>query len=188
VIGPSHSTSAAQSPRQHQHSLLPPPLGHLLRKHQVQQSSPQPHVHLGEGSVDRVEGRSNWLPKMNFPVFDGTDARIWIDKCVAYFGIYQIPQGFRVSVASIHMTSPAAPWVQAYKHTIGFQNWDTFVSVVLAEFEVDTHRAKTMELLNLRQTGSLEEYKRQFEQLVYHIRLSDNSLSTTMLLHSFCWD
>jgi hypothetical protein len=31
----------------------------------------------------------------------------------------------------------------------------------------------------------VEEYRRQFEQLVYHIRLFDNSLSTTMLTAQF---
>jgi hypothetical protein len=62
----------------------------------------------------------------------------------------QIPQGFRVSAASNHMTSPAAHWFHMYKHTLGFQNWDTFVLAVLVEFEVDTHRVKTMELLNLK--------------------------------------
>jgi hypothetical protein len=35
--------------------------------------------------------------------FEGTDARIWLDKCLAYFTLYQIPPNFRVSPASIHM-------------------------------------------------------------------------------------
>jgi hypothetical protein len=42
---------------------------------------------------------------------------------------------------------------------------------IIAEFEVVTHRAKTMELLNLRQSGSVDEYRKAFEQLVYNIRL-----------------
>jgi hypothetical protein len=55
----------------------------------------------------------------------------------------------------------------------------------LREFEVNTHRIKTMELLNLRQNGSVEEYKNRFEQLVYHILLYDTSLSETMLVSQF---
>jgi hypothetical protein len=31
--------------------------------------------------------------------------------------------------------------------------------VVSQEFEVNTHRIKTMDLLNLRQAGSVEDYK-----------------------------
>jgi hypothetical protein len=62
-----------------------------------------------------------------------------------------------------------------------FHVWVQFVLVVLAEFEVDTHRAKTMELLSLRYHGSVEEYRRKLEQLVYNIRQYDRSLSNTML-------
>jgi hypothetical protein len=42
-----------------------------------------------------------------------------------------------------------------------------------------------MELLNLKQVGSVEEYRRNFEQLIYHIRLFDNSLSGTMMTAQF---
>jgi hypothetical protein len=67
----------------------------------------------------------------------------------------------------------------------GFQQWDGFVLAVMAEFENDTHRTKTMELLSLRQLGYVEEYHKQFEQLVYHISLFDTSLSATMLTAQF---
>jgi hypothetical protein len=56
---------------------------------------------------------------------------------------------------------------------------------VVAEFEADTHRSKTMELLQLKQVGTIEDYRRQFEHLVYHIRLYDNSLSNIMLTAQF---
>jgi hypothetical protein len=57
--------------------------------------------------------------------------------------------------------------------------------VVVSEFEVDTHHAKTMEHLNLRQTCSVDEYHHSFEQLIYHIRLYDNFVSATMLTAQF---
>jgi hypothetical protein len=120
-----------------------------------------------------------------FSHFDGSDARIWIDKCTDYFTMYQIPPMFRVPAMSIHMSGPAAQRFQMYKQNHGFQQWDQFVEVVVFEFEVDTHRAKTMELLVLNQTGSVEDYDRSFEKLVYAIRLYDNSLSNTMLTSQF---
>jgi hypothetical protein len=49
------------------------------------------------------------------------------------------------------------------------------VLAVVAEFENDTHRTKTMELLSLRQLGYVEEYRKQF----------DTSLSATMLTAQF---
>jgi hypothetical protein len=56
---------------------------------------------------------------------------------------------------------------------------------VIAEFEVDTHGSKTMELLNLRQSGLMDEYRKTFEHLVYNIRLFDLSLNDTMLTAQF---
>lgn len=64
------------------------------------------------------------MPKMDFPRFDGTDARIWLDKCAAYFAMYQIPPSFRVSAASIHMVGTIAHWFQSYNMTPGYQQWD----------------------------------------------------------------
>ena len=164
----------------------PPPLDPSRQPRQVNSfPTPRPNPDRAAGDHAHVEQRKVWLPKMDFPRFDGSDARIWIDKCSAYFAMFQIPPSFRVSAASIHMTDAAAHWYQSYKHTPGFQQWDHFVLAVLSEFEVDTHRAKTMELLNLRQTGSVDEYRKSFEQLVYNIRLYDHSISTTMLTAQF---
>jgi hypothetical protein len=125
------------------------------------------------------------MPKMDFPHFDGCDARVWLDKCSAYFALYQIPLVFRVSVASIHMSGAATHWFQTYKLTPGYQHWDQFTAVVVSEFEVDTDRSKMMELLNLKQTGLVDDYRKSFEHLVYHIKLYDNTLSNTMLTTQF---
>jgi hypothetical protein len=122
---------------------------------------------------------------MNFPTFDGTDVRIWIDKCFAYSAMYHILSNLCVFADSIHMTGVAVHWFQSYKHTPGFQVWDQFVLAVIAEFEVDTHGSKTMELLNLRQSGLMDEYRKTFEHLVYNIRLFDLSLNDTMLTAQF---
>lgn len=68
---------------------------------------------LNRGNIE--QGRRNWMPKMDFPRFDGTNARIWIDKCHTFFTIYTIPDGFKVAAASMYMIDNAAHWYQAYK-------------------------------------------------------------------------
>jgi hypothetical protein len=60
-----------------------PPAGRIPRPAQV--TSVLPHqrapitdtVHI---EADKSYGRRSWMPKMDFPRFDGTDARIWLDK------------------------------------------------------------------------------------------------------------
>jgi hypothetical protein len=131
------------------------------------------------------DARRTWIPKMDFPKFDGSDVRIWLDKCSAYFQLYSIPHDFRVIAASMHMVDNASHWFQTYKHSPGVHTWEHFVVAVSQEFEVNTHRVKTMELLNLKQIGLAEDYKNQFDKLVYHILLYDKSLSETMLVPQF---
>lgn len=122
---------------------------------------------------------------MDFPKFDGTDAHVWLDKCCSYFALYQIPDSFRVAMASIHMEDRAAHWFQSYKYTPRFHEWGKFIEAVLGEFDVDIHRSSTMDFLYLRQTCSVEAYHVQFEQLVYRIRLYDSSINETMLVSKF---
>jgi hypothetical protein len=138
--------------------------------------------HQGNGDS---EHRRHWIPKMDFPQFDGTDVRIWLDKCSTYFQLYSIPPNFLVTTASMHLVDRASHWYQSYKHSPGSHTLEHFVVAVSQEFEVNTHRVKTMELLNLKQTSSIEDYKQQFDQLVYHIRLYDGNISDTMLVSQF---
>lgn len=57
---------------------------------------------LGESS-----GRKNWMPKMDFSKFDGTNVRIWVDKCQTFFTMYKIPEGFKVATTTMYMVDVA---------------------------------------------------------------------------------
>jgi hypothetical protein len=83
------------------------------------------------------------------------------------------------------MSGLTAHWFQSFKHSLDCYQWDVFVAAVVEEFEVDTRRALTMRLIGLKQVGSVADYRKEFEQLVYHIRLFVNSLSETMLTAQF---
>jgi hypothetical protein len=116
------------------------------------------------------------MPKMDFPKFDGTDVRIWVDTCNTFFLIYNVVEGFKVSAATMYMCDSAAHWYQAYKLENPWHNWATFSADVIQEFEGNVQRDKICELLTLKQTGTMEEYKKQFHKLVYQIRLYDPNM------------
>jgi hypothetical protein len=96
-----------------------------------------------------------------------------------------VPPDFRVTDASLYMIDKVSHWFQTYKHSAGSHIWEDFIVAVSREFEVNTHHVKAMELLNLRQTGTVEEYNDKFDQLMYHILFYDNSISETMLVSQF---
>jgi hypothetical protein len=110
IMGPAPSSTSTASTAA---SSAPPPIpsDRLLRNPQVTLTNPPPRTQISEGvqgDGDRGDGMRPWLLKMEFPHFDGSDAQIWIDKCSSYFTLYQIPQSFRVSAASLHMLGAAA--------------------------------------------------------------------------------
>jgi hypothetical protein len=94
----------------------------------------------------------------------------WLHNCAAYFTLYQIPEEFKISAASMHLKGRAAHWFQACRESILFVDWNHFSQAVLGEFDLYTHSDKMLELLTLKQTGSAAEFSTQFTTLVYHIK------------------
>uniref|UniRef100_A0ACD6AAU5 Uncharacterized protein n=1 Tax=Avena sativa TaxID=4498 RepID=A0ACD6AAU5_AVESA len=139
----------------------------------------------GNSEFNGEENKKGWMPKMDFPKFHGEDVRIWVDTCNTFFQLYSIAEGFKVSAATMYMRDSAAHWYQAYKQTSPWHDWPMFCEAVLAEFEGNTQRDKTRELLTLCQTGYVEEYKRQFDILVYQIKLYDPHIGGMMLVQQF---
>ena len=54
-------------------------------------------------------------PKHDFPRFNGTLPKLWLDRCEAYFDMYNIrPQNW-VTTASMYVDGHAALWLQAFR-------------------------------------------------------------------------
>lgn len=67
---------------------------------------------LGENELANIRV---WFPRMDFPLFEGEDTRIWIDNYDAYFALYLIPEEFKVSAASLQLRGRAAHWFQVFR-------------------------------------------------------------------------
>lgn len=76
------------------------------------------NVPEGTGGI----GYARWT----FPKFDDSGAHIWIDKFHIVFNMYQIPHGFKVSVATMYLVDSAAHGYQAYKMANAWYSWDQF--------------------------------------------------------------
>jgi hypothetical protein len=68
---------------------------------------------------------------------------------------------------------------------VGFLDWCQFKLAILSEFDLSTHADKMLELLTLKQTGTVVDYKVKFKKLVYHLRLFDKAISETFLVTQF---
>jgi hypothetical protein len=102
---------------------------------------------------------------MQFPTFDGDHPTIWFDNCENYFTIYSILETLWVTIAAMHLKDNAAKWWQEYKRTHRKHNWHSFYEAVKVEFGSDDYRSAVSELLNIKQSGTVEEYTTQFQAL-----------------------
>lgn len=69
------------------------------------------------------------LPKKYFPSFDGTQPKIWLDKCSNYFSIYSVLEKLWVEAATMHLEGNAAKWWQTYKLTHAAVTWRQFLQM-----------------------------------------------------------
>ncbi|XP_071728214.1 uncharacterized protein [Rutidosis leptorrhynchoides] len=92
------------------------------------------------------------VTKLDFPKFDGDDVRGWIYRCNQFFTVDRVEDDDKVRIASIHMYKKALNWHQQYTRI--------HVEDPLAE------------LKHLRQTGTVEAYYDEFEQLLNKVDIS----------------
>jgi len=76
-----------------------------------------------------------FLPRIEFPVFDGTNPRVWIKKCGRYFNLCKIPEAQQVDLASIHLKGRAEVWFTSYNAVKKNVDWDEFIVDVCGRFK-----------------------------------------------------
>lgn len=124
-------------------------------------------------------------PKHDFPRFDGSLPTLWLDRCVAYFDMYRVKPQNWVTTASLYVDGHAALWLQAYRQLHAQVSWTRFCQAVVEEFGPDEFEDQMHKLLQLRQTGSVAEYRVQFEVYMYHLLALDPSLSSKFFVTKF---
>uniref|UniRef100_A0ACD5VNH0 Uncharacterized protein n=1 Tax=Avena sativa TaxID=4498 RepID=A0ACD5VNH0_AVESA len=121
----------------------------------------------------------------DFPRFAGDKPLLWVDLCLTYFDIYKVPEHHWVSSATLHLDGHAALWFQAYKRTHRLLGWNDFMQAVVEEFGQDEFDGQMTKLLQLKQTGTVAEYRLAFEECMYHLISLDASLSNRWFITQF---
>jgi hypothetical protein len=105
--------------------------------------------------------------KLNFPRYDGeSDPLPWLNHCESYFrGTRTLPTK-QVWMASLHMDGAAAEWYYALEREYGMVPWNCFTEFVNLCFRPPLRSNPLGELKELRRTGSVDEYQRQFLALL----------------------
>lgn len=123
-------------------------------------------------------------PKLNFPRYDSeVDPLPWLYHCESYFRGTRIMAVEQVWLASLHMDGAATEWYYALEHDYGMLPWTRLTELANLWFGPSIRSNPLGELKELHRIGTVEEYQRQFLQLLCHCE----GLSPDESLHDGSW-
>ncbi|KAJ4815745.1 polyprotein [Rhynchospora pubera] len=120
------------------------------------------HNPLGE-TPRRSTVPSLTLPKIDFPIFDGSEPYEWLLKAEYYFEIYQIAHVHKTRMAVIYFTGEATAWYRNFR--LRFENppWDLLIEELFARFAKNVGQELIGEFKRMHQGGRVVDYIRQFD-------------------------
>jgi len=126
-----------------------------------------------------------FLPRIEFLVFDGTNPRIWIKKCERFFNLCKIPEPQQVDLASIHLKRRAEVWFTSYIAIKKSVDWDEFIVDVCGRCKEDLGCRVVEDFSKLQQNGALDEYLEKFEELKALMLQRTLALPAVLFMDSF---
>ena len=63
------------------------------------------------------------LPKVPFPVFDGTNPKLWISRSIDYFEMYDLESFAWIKLVSMHFSGSATHWLQSVEGRVKKCSW-----------------------------------------------------------------
>lgn len=101
--------------------------------------------------------------KLEIPIFEGTDAYGWLNRAERYFDLKEVDETERLRAAMVAMEGKALAWYQWWEVSSPNSTWEEFKTAILNHFQPSMIQSPFELLLSLKQTGTVEEYREQFE-------------------------
>jgi len=108
---------------------------------------------------------------MEFPKFDGTNPRLWLDQCVLFFEVYGTPPAMKTRFAILNFKGAAVTWLQMIERRGRITDWTKLCELVFLKYDKDQYQQQLRQLEMLKQTTSVAEYHSEFEKLAHGILL-----------------
>ncbi|RLN23391.1 uncharacterized protein C2845_PM07G03090 [Panicum miliaceum] len=127
-------------------------------------------VHHNGRSVSLGTSRScGRLPKMQFPLFDGENPKLWIRRSEDYFDMFQVESHMWIKVASMHFATGPGRWLQSVERRLKSASWSELCQMILDRFGKSHHELLIRQLFHIKQLTSVADYSERFSELVYQL-------------------
>lgn len=149
--------------------------------------NPQPHNHTTNTTTFRSGLNVPYkLPKVDFPKFDGSNARSWVVKAGKFFMLNPgMDEPTKVIFASLYLEGEADNWFQTVQHQHGSFTWKGFVNQLLQRFSSGNQENLVGRFNKLTQTGTVKAYIAEFEELRGYVMARHSSHTDEFYLSSF---
>ena len=67
-----------------------------------------------ESNVSNGAKSLGFVPKIEFPIFGGSNPRIWIKTCMKYFSLCKILDNQKVDLVNVYLVGKAESWFNSY--------------------------------------------------------------------------
>lgn len=108
------------------------------------------------------------LPRIEFPAYNGFgNFRSWKSKVEQYFELYQMPELQKMRTIYFHLFGPALDWHGSFMEDNRGMHiaWDQYMYGMGLRFDRQQLGDPMLKLKELLQTGSVEQYRIEFEKL-----------------------
>ncbi|KAG8386982.1 hypothetical protein BUALT_Bualt03G0205200 [Buddleja alternifolia] len=114
--------------------------------------------------------------QIEFPKFRGEDLRGWIYRCEQFFEVDDTPPDAKVKIAAVHLEGKALQWHQIFmknRLTREVPQWGEYVRALNDRFGTLLYENPMSELVNLKETRSIQDYLDRFDELMNCVDLSE---------------
>ncbi|KAF3778105.1 hypothetical protein EJ110_NYTH44217 [Nymphaea thermarum] len=105
------------------------------------------------------------MPKIDFPKFNGKRPKEWVYKAEQYFICQEIAEQHKIRLAKMYLEEEAMLWYCFWEEDYPNATWDLFKDELLLQFGETTYVNHEIELRNLKQTSTVQDYQGKFERL-----------------------
>ncbi|KOM39221.1 hypothetical protein LR48_Vigan03g260300 [Vigna angularis] len=127
-----------------------------------------------ERDGERAEGQLNWRRKVELPTFEGPDPLNWINRAEKFFEIQKVAEAEKVELTYLSMEGSAGYWFKFWKEKASDRSWEGLKEALLIRFESRNRGGIFERMAAISQTGTVEEYVRDFEALVGQTKAFSN--------------
>jgi hypothetical protein len=115
--------------------------------------------------------KTNHVPKIDMRKFDGKDPITWILQMEQFFDLHNVPHTQKVRIASLYLEPNQFVWYLWLCSRKSLVTWKIFTKEMIAHYEDTRINTFFIQLINLKQKGSITEHIENFQRL--NIKVTD---------------